>query len=234
MLLREIGRLLGKLSWLRQMGAAKDVPERNQILGCPGQGVAGNSERRNGSERRIEVRQGTHEHGTESSANMRQKIDKPARAGVSIGKNISPGDIARRILGANSGARISKVLVIGTDGSEPVTRMEIHFADPERVPAAFSSLASALHSTGFEFYTVRNSSIPATEIWLAYPLNDREKTLLSCAAQVGEQQSARVAVQAGSARGQTDKHASINARHELIWEARHSREHSKENRERTS
>jgi hypothetical protein len=231
MLLREIGQFFGKLSWLRRIGAAKDVPERSQILECH---AACSNERRNGSERRVEVRHRANGHGTASSATMRQKTDKPARAGASIGKNISPGDIARSIFGTNSGAAISKVLVVGTDGSAPVTRMEIHFADLERVPAAFSSLASALHSTGFEFKTVTNCNVPPSEIWLSYPLNDQETTLLACAAQVEEQQIARVAVQAGLARGQTSKHASINARHELIWEARNSRERGKENRERTS
>jgi hypothetical protein len=200
MILREIGRRLGKLSWLRLMGAAEDVPERNQIPECGGQAAACNSERRNGSEGRFEVRHGANGHGTASSAPMRRKTDNPARASASAGKNVSPGDIARRILGANSGATISKVLVVGTDRSEPVTRMEIHFADPERLPAAFSSLASALQSSGFDFNTVGNSSIPAAEIWLTYPLNDRNKTLLSCAARVEEQQAAAVAVQSGSPR----------------------------------
>jgi hypothetical protein len=214
MLLREIGRRLGKLSWLRLMGAAEDVPERNQILECGGQIAACtcNSERRKGSERRFEVRHGANGangRGTASSAPLRRKTDKPACASASAGKNVSPGDIARRILGANSGATISKVLVVGTDGSEPVTRMEIHFADPERVPAAFTSLAATLQSSGFDLNTLGNSSMPASEIWLTYPLNDRNKTLLSCAARVREQQAAAVAVQSGSPRGQTDNRATV-------------------------
>jgi hypothetical protein len=140
---------------------------------------------------------------------MRRKTDEPARASTSAGKNTSPGDIARRILGANSGATISKVLAVGTGGSEPVTRVEIHFTDPEQVPTAFTSLAATLRSSGFELNTLGNSNIPATEIWLTYPLNDRNKTLLSCAARVGEQQAAAVAVQSGSPRGQTDSRASV-------------------------
>jgi hypothetical protein len=179
------------------------------------------------------LRRGFSGHGSASSAPMRRKTDKPARARGSAGKNISPGDIARRILGANSGATISKVLVVGTDGSEPVKRMEIHFADPERVPAAFNSLATALQSSGFDFNSLGNSSIPETEIWLTYPLNGRSKTLLSCAARIGEQQAAVVAVQSGSPRGQKDNHGFINARQELICDANHWRERGKENRERT-
>jgi len=201
MLLQAIGRLFGKLNLFRLMGTAKDVPGRNQILECGCQATAYSSGRFNGSERQrlFELRQGANGHGTISSTTLRQKADIPACA--SAGKNVSPGDIARRILGSDSGATISKVLVVGTDGSEPVARMEIHFADPERVPEAFISLASALQSSGFDFNTVRNCSIPATEIWLAYPLNNRKKPLLSYAAHVGEQQAAGVAVQAGSPRG---------------------------------
>jgi hypothetical protein len=233
MLLRKIGRRLGKLGWFRRMGAAKDVPERNQILECCSQAPACNCERRKQSERRFEVRHGANGHGTASSASMRRKTDKLAHASASAGKSVSPGDIARRTLGANSGATISKVLVVGTDRSEPVTRMEIHLADPEQVPATFISVASALQRGGFDFNTVRNCSIPATEIWLAYPLNGRSKTLLSCAARIGEQQAATVAIQSGSPRGQTDNHGFINARQELIWDANNWRERGKENRERT-
>ena len=181
MLLREIGRRLGKLSWLRLVGAAEDVPERN----------------------------GANGHGIASSAPMRRETDKPAYATASADKNVSLEDIARRILGANSGATINKVLVVGSGGSEPVTRMEIHFADPERVPESFTLLAATLQSSGFDLNTLENSSIPATEIWLTYPLNDRNKTLLSCAAWGGEQQATAVAAQSGSPRCQTDSRATV-------------------------
>jgi len=209
MLLREIGRRLGKLSWLRLISPTEDVPERNQILECGGQIAACNSERRKGSERRFEVRHGANGHGTASSAPMRRKTDKPACASASAGKNLSPGDIARRILGANSGERFLPADAVGTGGSEPVTRMEIHFADPERVSAAFTSLAATLQSSGFDLNTLGSPSIPATEIWLTYPLNDRNKTLLSCAARIGEQQAAAVAAQSGSLRCQTDNRAIV-------------------------
>lgn len=156
------------------------------------------------------LRRGFSGHRAGSSAPMLRKKDKPAPASASTGKNVSPGDIARRILAATSKATISKVLVVGADGSEPVTRMEIHFADPEQVPAAFNSLATALQSSGFDFNSLGNSRIPVTEIWLTYPLNDRNKTWLSCAARVGEQQAAAVAAQSGSARDQTDNHAAVS------------------------
>ena len=156
---------------------------------------------------------------------------KSLLAPVRTGKNVSPGDIARRVLGANSGASISKVLVVGADGSEPVTRMQIHFADPEQVPAAFNSLATALQSSGCDFNSLGNSSVPVTEIWLTYPLNNRNKTLLSCAARVGEQQATAVAVQSGSLG--TNRQSRVRRRQELIWEAPNSRQRGKDNREQT-
>ncbi|HEY2915551.1 MAG TPA: hypothetical protein VGK21_19445 [Candidatus Angelobacter sp.] len=154
-------------------------------------------------------RNGANGHGTALSTPMRRKTDKPACASASADKNVSPGDIARRILGANSEVTINKVLVVGTGGSESITRTEIHFADPEQIPAAFTSLAATLQSSGFDLNTLENSSIPATEIWLICPLNDRNKTLLSCAARVGEQQAAAVAAQSGSPRCQTDNRATV-------------------------
>jgi hypothetical protein len=224
MLLRKIGRHFGKLSLFRRMGAVKDVPERNRIFECCRQAAACICERRKGAERRFEVRHGANGHGSTSSTSLRRKTAR---------KSVSPGDIARRTLGANSGATISKVLVVGTSRSEPVTRMEIHLADPERVPATFILLASALQRGGFDFNTARNCSIPATDIWLACPLNGRSKTLLSCAARIGEQQTAVVAVQSGSPRGQKDNYGFTNARQELIWDTNNWRERGKENRERT-
>jgi hypothetical protein len=110
--------------------------------------------------------------------------------------------------------------------------MEIHFADPERVPAAFTSLAAALQSSGFDFNTVGNSSIPATEIWLTYALNDRSNTLLSCAAQAEEQQAA-VAVQSGSPRGLTDNYTSVSRGAGVDLGSSYSRERGKDNREQT-
>jgi len=190
--------------------------------------------RRGFSGHATEVRHGVNGHKAASSAPMRRKTDNPARDSASAGRNVSPGDIVR-ILGANSGATVSKVLVVGTDGSEPVTRTEIHFADRERVPAAFTSLAATLQSSGFDLNTLENSSIPAAEIWLTYPLNDRNKTLLSCAARAGEQQAAAVAVQSGSPRGQTEQsRVRVTGRQELNWEARNSRERGRDNREQTS
>lgn len=117
---------------------------------------------------------------------------------------VSASDLAREILGPDSGATISNVLVVGTNHSKPLKRMKIHFDQPKQVPAFFNLLATALKSGGFDFHTTRISSIPPTEIWLTCPLDDEKKTLLSCARLTGEQVGSGVAVQSGSSREQTD------------------------------
>jgi hypothetical protein len=101
-------------------------------------------------------------------------------------KRVCACDVATGVLGANSGASISNVLVLGTQGAPPLKRMEIHFEDPKQVPAILKLLAVTLQSSGFYFRAVRNPFVPATDIWLTSPLGDSRRTLLSCAATVAE------------------------------------------------
>jgi len=114
---------------------------------------------------------------------MAARTDTPGK------KRFRADDIAREALGTDSAAAISNVLVIGSEGFPSCKRMQIRLDDPRQVPAIFNLLATALRSGGIDFHTTRNSSIPAAEIWLACPLNDWNKTLLSCAAPIGEQPS---------------------------------------------
>ena len=72
--------------------------------------------------------------------------------------------------------------------------MEIRFEDPKQVPSMIKLLAVALQTNGFDFRAVRHPGIPTTEIWLSIPLDDGKKTLLSCAATIGEQVAERVAL----------------------------------------
>jgi len=129
-------------------------------------------------------------HVVAPSASTQRKADIAADAGAPAKKHLWAGDIARAILGPNSGTTISNVLVVGTNGSTLLKRVEIHFDDPEQVPAFFNLLAEALKSRGFELHPARNSGIPATEIWLTCPLDDWKKTSLSCAGLTGEQVAA--------------------------------------------
>jgi hypothetical protein len=125
-------------------------------------------------------------------------------AGAPANECVSAGDIAREILGPDSGAIISNVLVVGANHSKPLKRMKIRFDHPRQVPAFFNLLATALKSGGVDFHTTRISSIPPTEIWLTSSLDNGKKTLLSCARLTGEQVVPRVAVQPGFSREQTD------------------------------
>jgi hypothetical protein len=127
--------------------------------------------------------------------NNRQDKADPVATKVPAMKRICADDIARRVLGPDSAASISNVLVVVTEGSILLKRTEIRVDDPQQVQAVFSSLKAALESSGFDFHVTRSSVVPATEIWLTSPLNDLKMTWLSCAALIGEQMSGRDVVQ---------------------------------------
>jgi hypothetical protein len=132
------------------------------------------------SERKARPRAG----GT--AACTQRTLEVAAQASAPAEKQFRVDEIAREILGTSSAA-ISKVLVIGSEGSPSFKRMQMRFDDPRQVPAIFTLLATALQSAGVDFNTTRNSSIPSAEIWLVSPLNDWSRTVLSCAAPIGEQ-----------------------------------------------
>jgi len=201
--LRDIRKRLRKLCWGSLMGPVDKVPEGNQIFESGGHAAAREWKEYRVSERRLEVPCETKGHDAAALAFMQCKTEIAAGVGAQGKTQVCAGDIARGILGPDSGATISNVLVLGTEGSTPLKRMEIHFEDPKQVPSMLNLLAVALQSSGFDFRAVRNLGIPTTEIWLSTPLDDGKKTLLSCAAIVGEQVVERVAVQAGSPRNQT-------------------------------
>jgi hypothetical protein len=96
-------------------------------------------------------------------------------------------EIAAGIVVPTSGVTVSSVLVIGAQDSTPLKRTKIHFDHPEQVHATLDSLTAALEKSGFDFRTVWNSTIPATEIWLTSPLKDQKTMLLSCPVRGGEQ-----------------------------------------------
>lgn len=196
--LQGIRQRLEKLCWRLLMGAVENVPERNQTLESGSYARA----RYKGPERRLAIPCEVKGHATASPVSVQGKANIARGASAPAKKHVSPGDVARGIIGPNSGAAISNVLVVGTEGSSPLKRMEIHFDDPEQVPAVFNLLAEALQTSGFDFHAARSSGIPTTEIWLTCPLDDPKKMLLSCAALIREHGAAGVAVQA-SPRNQT-------------------------------
>jgi hypothetical protein len=191
--LREIRHRVVKLCWRMLAGTVDGVPVWNQICGFD-RGVAdrGKSE---GFERGISGPGAFQEKFDASFASTQRRTD------VSANKCFSAGDVAR-ILGPNSSAAISNVLVLGTENSAPLKRMEIHLKDPKDVPATLKLLAVELQRSGIEFRAVWHPAIPATEIWLTSPLHDKNQTLLSSAASFGLQADQSVAAQACSPRSQ--------------------------------
>jgi hypothetical protein len=194
--LRVIRHEVAKLCWRLLVGTVERVPEWNQVSEFDCRATAGDWEKSEGCESRLRAPGDVHGQAAASFALTQRRADIPAN------ECLSAGDVARGVLGPNSSATISNVLVLGTEGSAPLKRMEIHLGDPKEVPATLNLLAVALQRSGVDFRAVRNPGIPATEIWLTSPLHDRNKTLLSCAATVGEQMAQR-AVRTTSPRTQT-------------------------------
>jgi len=121
-------------------------------------------------------------------------------------KSLAAGDIARSLLGPNSVSRISNVLVVGSQGSTPMKRMEMRFYDPKQVPVSFGLLAAALITSGFELKATPQADIPANEIWLTSPLGGAKRTLLCCAATIAGGVTPAVVIPAMHEAGH-DKHA---------------------------
>jgi hypothetical protein len=128
------------------------------------------------------------------------RTDVAHNADAQVKQHRCATEIAAGIVVPTSGATVSNVLVIGTQDSGPLKRTKIHFDHPEQVPAMLDSLTAALEKSGFDFRTVWNPTIPATEIWLTSPLEDQKTMLLSCPVRGGEQVS--TAVEAYSSRRQ--------------------------------
>ena len=135
-----------------------------------------------------------HDQASGISAPMRFKTATTSTAHALPEKNPGAGDIVRSLLGPNSVARISNVLVVGRQGSMPMKRMEMRFADPEHVPVLFGLLAAALTASGFALKASRQADIPPNEIWLTCPLDGEKRTSLCCAATIEEHVSPAIGV----------------------------------------
>ena len=225
--LRQIYKRLGKLGWLLVIGTDNDVPNPNQICESGNHAAACNCEPGNVLERQSEVPVDVNRQRAASSASLQPKTGVDAGASTGAKKDPSAGDIARGLLGRHPGVTIRNVLVVGTNGSPPLKRMEIHFERPEQVPAFFNSLAAALKSSGLQFHAMWTAGIPAAEVWLTYPVSNGRKTLLSRAGLIWEQVAARTAAEAGSPR-EINKIIVQAISHSIGGdpEARISREHS--------
>jgi hypothetical protein len=191
--LRDIRKRLRKLCWGSLMGTVDKVPEGNQIFESGGHAAEREWKEYRVSERRLEVPCETKGHDAAALAFMQCKTEIAAGLGAQGKTQVCAGDIVRGILGPDSGATISNVLVVGTDALMPLKRTEIHLEAPEQVPAVFNLLSTALQNSGFDFHSTRSFGIPATEIWLTSPLDNQKKTWLSCGTN-GEKMASETAV----------------------------------------
>lgn len=195
--LREIRHQVAKLCWRWLVGTVERVPEWKQIREFDCRATAYDWAKWEAYERACRAPgEGQGQVAASFAPTLRT-------ADIAGSKCLSASDVARRVLGPNSTAAVSNVLVLGTKGSTPLKRMEIHLRDPKEVPATLNLLVVAFERSGVDFRAVRNPGVPATEIWLTSPLHDGKKTLLSCAALVSEQTGQPGVVLAGSPR----KHA---------------------------
>lgn len=120
---------------------------------------------------------------------------------IPVNKCTSAAEVARRVLGSNSQASISNVLVLWrNDFTPPVKRTEIHLGHSTDVPATLTLLAAALETSGIDFRAVQNPGMAMTEIWVTTPLHDGRTALLSCAAIEGVQAAHPVSAKATSPR----------------------------------
>jgi hypothetical protein len=193
--LREIRHQVTGLCWRLLMGAVDEAPEWNEICEFDRRATVWDWEKSEGFEGGSSARGDVQEQLAASFASTQRRADVPPN------KCFSATDVAR-VLGRNSSATISNVLVLGRENSTPLKRMEIRLEDPKEVPATLNLLAVALQRSGIDCRAVRHPGIPATEIWLTSPLRDGKKTLLSCAATVDVQVSQGVAAKAGSPQSQ--------------------------------
>lgn len=176
------------------MGTVEKVPEWNQTCEFDCRATACDWEKWKVCKRRLEAPCEIHGQVAASFAPTQHRADTPDGACEQANKCVSASDVAREVLGGNSSANISNVLVLGTEGSTPLKRMEIHLEDPKQVPATLRLLAAALKDSGLDFHAAPNPGVPATEIWLTSPLHNGKKALLSCAAPIEQQVLQRVAV----------------------------------------
>jgi hypothetical protein len=176
---REIRHQVAKLCRRLLGDTVERAPEWNQIGEFECVTTACDQEKSDGCEPRLGTACEVHRQVAASFAPTQR------RAGIPASDRLSASDVAREVLGPNSSATISNVLVLGAAGSTPLKRVEINLRDPTEVLATLNLLAVALQESGVDFLAVRNPGVPATQIWLTSPLHGGKKTLLSCAAMVG-------------------------------------------------
>jgi hypothetical protein len=223
--LRNLRQRLANLGCRFLMVRVHKLPDRNHVAESLSRATASGWEGGRGSDSSVRTLDTANGQVTRSSESTQRKTNVAAGASAPARKHLCAGDVARGLLAANARVSISNVLVVGTDGSTPLKRMEIHLDEPELVPAIFKSLATTLHRSGFDLQAAESPCIPATDIWLTSFLDEPNKTLLSCTAIFAEEVAAVIAAQPGCSREQSEQSPlSITMQQPLMREARASRE----------
>lgn len=189
--LEEIRHQVTKLCW-RLLAGKVEVRESNHFSEFNGHATAYDAEKPESSDARLGETSEILGEVVAACATTQRRVDIASKEGSSV-SNVVSG-----VLGRNSNAAISNVLVLGTAGSPPMKRIEIRLADPTEVPGTLNRLAVAFQTTGADLDTMRHPGMPANEIWLTSALHDEKKTLLSCAARVGAPVTQRVVAKPGS------------------------------------
>jgi hypothetical protein len=192
MRLGQIRHTITRLCWRLLAGTVETVPEWNQVCEFDCRATSCDWERWESCERRLGA------SGVVQAQTGFCRIPAQNGAVEAVSQRLSPSAIAREVVAPNSQAKITNILVLGTQKSVPLKRTELRFAGPQEVFAALNALGAALQRNGVEFRTVRNPGMPHSEIWLTSPLHDGGKTLLFCAVTATEQTGEFAAAQAGS------------------------------------
>lgn len=189
--LEEIRHQVTKLCW-RLLAGKVEVRDSNHGSEFNGHATAYDGEKPASSDARLGEPGEILGEVAVAFANTQRRVEIASKEGSSV------SNVVRGVLGRNSNAAISTVLVIGTAGSPPMKRIEIRLADPTEVPLTLNRLAIAFQTSGANLDTVPHPDIPANEIWLTSALHDEKKTLLSCAAMVGVPVTQRLVARPGS------------------------------------
>ena len=181
------------------MGTIDKVPERNQIFEAGHRAAACDWEEHGISERQVEILCATKGRPGTPMQLKTEIVDAQGKT------QICASDIAQGILGPDSGATISNVLVVGTDGSMPLKRTEIHLEAPRASPGYVQPIIDSSAEQRIRVPRRSSSAIPAAEIWLTSPLDNRKKTWLSCGANRGKDYFRNCGPRPALQRGQTEQ-----------------------------
>ena len=150
-----------------------------------------------------------HESRTEVTTALEDRSNHADPAKPHQNRTVNRGNLVRTMLREYSA---TNVLVIQNELSTPLKRTEIHLEHPERVEIALTLLLSVLHENGCDLEVTSSSSVPETDIWLIYPLNDQRQMVVSCASCQAEHMESAIL--------QTGCHGNVKGHNDCIRQSR--------------